>query len=560
MAVVRSLLPSRTLSAVRLVNRAARDEFVDGRCTRITPLWDDAPLSALAGAAPRLRSIVSLKPRSVRGGGDLMEPGDLEAVAEALERLPESGRVALRKLTLGYVSGGAPCLERVAAAARQLTGLTHLEFSVDSDSGGEDVAALLRAMSDAMPALARAHISYSCPAYMGDADLAPLAMPALQRLAALELSDNAAAALLPAMLLEGVELPHLRDLDVTLAGCECDWPRLLPPGPWAAPWLPRLTRLALAATPGTLEHVARALAPGGLRALRALKVEAAGAFPDSDRALYAVLGTCDAAALETLDLYGVPCAAVRYAAMAAAGLPALRALMLDGLGACYDGGTGPEWEPLLDAPLRAPLTRLDLAFEDGAFGGWGPTGLAPLFARGWARSLRALSLMVLDGGGGGGSGGGGAGPRGCAELRHFTALQALPQLRSLKVSLNDLDAAAVDEAAAGGWADGWAPRLVEFDLELRDPVCGPAAAAALRALVLRVPFSGRLERLRFELDCAVTEDELESLSAACVAALPWLARFEFRARGQSEEEDGEDGDAAGESDDHPYFGSEYSDW
>ena len=60
MAVVRSLLPSRTLSVVRLVNRAARDEFVDGRCTRITPLWDDAPLSALAGAAPRLRSIVSL--------------------------------------------------------------------------------------------------------------------------------------------------------------------------------------------------------------------------------------------------------------------------------------------------------------------------------------------------------------------------------------------------------------------------------------------------------------------------------------------------------------------
>ena len=517
-----------TLAAVRLVNRAARDEFVDGRCTRVTPLWEDAPLSALAGAAPRLRSIVSLQTRTVLSGTPVMDFSDCEALADVFDALPERGRAALRELRLGYVNGEKHCLKRLAAAARRLHALTRLEFSAGADSGG-DVAPLLLAVSGAMPALARAHISYACEEFLGDPDPAPVARPAVERLEALTLAENAAAALLPAMLggagRAAWPLVRLKDLDFTLSGNH-DWPQLLP-APWRTPWLSQLTRLRVSAYADTLPHVARALAPRSLPALRTLQVDAGDAGSSAAGLLRALLAACDAAALESLDLYGVPCAAVRDAAIAAPGLPALRSLALGGLELCDDdAGPAPVWQALLDAPL-APLTCLDITFEEAPFNGTGASGLAPLLACGWARGLRALSLVVLHGDY--------ARRHGRSVLRELTALEALPDLHSLKLSLDDLNAATVREAAAT--ARVWAPRLAEFELTLRCPYEGAATVAALRALLLRVPFSGRLERIGLDLDCIVTEDELQSLSAACARALPWLARFDFRAAQQSEDDE-----------------------
>ena len=544
--LVRSKLPAPTLGIVRLVNRTARDEFVDGRATRVRRQWDDAPLSALASAAPRLRSVASICTCS-RSSHTTMPPADCAALAEALERLP-NGASSLRELRVGKIDFFVPpgkkrngqrdsqCLVRLAAAVGRLPALELLEVGIDGN-WNSGMTALVDALSR-LGALSRLSIhaaSWARPSTPPPKALLPL--PSLRRLEALKLSGDAVVLWLPALLettAAAAALPRLRDLGIDCAGQGGrPWLKHLPAVPWRAPWLSQLTRLTLWADEPGLACVARALSPGALPAVRSLKVFGRGNHLRRAE-LTTLLAACDAAALEALALSG---ASLPVARDAAAALPALRCFEVDRLDfdaideiasddSDYDDDAydrGAEWRAFCAAPL-APLTRLlvDVADHTDATTGAGARAarlLKPLLAACWARSsLRELSLRGLH-----------EGPAGGDALRALRGLSQLTALTKLSLELRLREAPAFEEARSKGWAKGWAPRLVEFEVALHD--WGHAAAVdELGAALFSLPFSRQLKRFSVVVDCgAVTQKQLAALSAAAAKAAPQLCVLEFSA-------------------------------
>ena len=517
---------------LRLVSRAARDDFVDGRATRVQRLWADAPLSALSGVAPRLRSLASLSLGSCRPRFERVPAPECAALASMLERLPARGAALceLRLHNIVFLPRGDPpgaqlsrSLERVAAAIGQLSGLTALQLNVRGLWVG-GAAALLGAAAR-LPALARLDArlflhgkEIGHPYDVPPPPLPPLQLPlraalqgAGQRWETLRVGGVVATSWLP-LLFEAqaaAALTRLRDLHLDMKNA---LPADLPPAPWRAPWLSQLTRLAVGGAEDHLQRAARALAPRALPALRALEVRP-DYYHDASAAqrravLSALLAACDAAALEALAAVHGACAA------AAAGLPSLRALT--GLDGFWDGGSA-GLGAFAAAPL-APLTRLEL--DVARCIGHGGRGLEPLFTAPWAASLRGLSLWGLYS------------PDGASEpgdspaaMRALRGLSALSALTALSLVLLDAQPAALEAAAANGVADGWAPRLKQ--LQLRTPRARGAAAA--RAL-LRLPLRA-LERLDLAVDegQAFGPADLAALAAACGAALPRLTALEVSA-------------------------------
>ena len=555
-------LPGPTLSRIRLVNRAARD-FVDGRAARARWLWDtDAALPALVSLAPRLRSLVSLSLRSPSGqpsssphvisgiGG--MLPPDCAWLAAALERLAGGG-AALRELRLGDIDvrarpgihchSDARALRRLGAAVSRLQGLTSLSVSVIGrwTAGTE-------ALADAfgcLPRLARLSVHVS-PSY-GDHCKEPrwelLPQASLPQLEALALSGDAVALWLPALFepQAAAALTRLRDLELDKTrhgGWRGQWDRCLPAAPWRAPWLSQLTRLALGLDEESLPFAAHALPPGSLPALRALEVHSReghlsmGSLTMGTLRLGCFLGACCAAApgaLESLSLTGTGLLTARGAAVR---LPALRALE------CVDidfyetrrpliprrgpaprpGGPERDWRALCVAPMP-PLTRLVIEpanpvdCKPAAGAARTARRLPRLFAARWVTSLRELSIRGLDA----------AAPNGGLVMRCLGGLSKLTELTRLSLELKHASAPVIARAAAKGWADGWAPLLV--DLELR--LSGVADPAALHALLL-LPL-GRLERLSVHVRGGVAPLDMEAFSAAAAGALPRLTVLEFSA-------------------------------
>ena len=117
-------------------------------------------------------------------------------------------------------------------------------------------------------------------------------------------------------------------------------------------------------------------------------------------------------------------------------------------------------------------------------------------------------------------------PVGVVALRSLQGLRALTELRKLMLEMHGLWGEAVEVAAAKGWADGWAPRLQEFHLIMQDG--GPGDASVMAAL-LKLPFSGRLERLRVDARGQVTPKQFERFAKKCTAAFCGLRRLEFTA-------------------------------
>ena len=565
--LVRSKLPAPTKGIVRLVCRAARDDFVDGRATRVRRLWEEAPLLALASAAPRLRSLESLWIAGTSTGApSKLDPylvtKDCVWLAEALERLPDGG-ARLRELRLCSIGvrrleldSDARALQRLAAAVARLSGLTSVKLSIEGPWASGHSSVWSRGASDllaavaALPALAA--LGFSPMSMMRPpAQLRALLRPPglLERLERLELSEVAAALALPALCKgrAAARLARLRDLSVDVQATSWrSWhsgakpsvtrdPRL-PALFAAAPWLPQLTRLALTLDGGVHGDFARPLAPGALPALRALRAKYTDDEPAAGE-LRALLAACGAAALEALELYWAPLDVLAAAADAAA-LPGLRALVIefpqlkaDRSAPGYYGEMqfSGAWGAFCAAPL-APLTRLEVQFNT-AVSNKDPYGAAALGASSWARSLRELAL---------GSWGGEPrdaddpdAPHGSVVLRSLQALSALAALTKLRISAAMIDADAFDLAADEGWADGWAPQLVEFRLGLAG-LLWPDDTGMMFSLQ-SLPFSERLERVGIETSGVVYPDELEFLSASWGENYPQVTALEFAARRPDEE-------------------------
>ena len=579
--LVRSKLPSTALSALRLVNRAARDEFVDGRCTKVRPLRARASPAALLGAAPRLRSLVEIEACAPQARKHrMLSAAECETLLDVIERLPGGGAATLRELDICWaaparrrsdgeckpadVEAAARCLARLAGALGRLRALESLDLFIEAP-WSDGVAALFSAFAcgasaQQLPALTRLgfDISFAGPPAPRPppgalAALPPPAPALLARLEALSLGGLTSDLWLP-LLLEGgaaaaeaadsaplplpLPLPRLRQLELS-AWCGDGLAFAEPLVPWRAPWLSQLTRLVVYSCDGVTQRVAAAFAPGALPALRSLEV--VGEAPSNAlRSLIATCGSPGSAAagslLETLKVQEA-CSAPLAAAAAAGALPALRALIYDGSDLGGDG-CGDRLRAFVAAPF-APLTRLVVDVDRCVYLRPAYRGLAALFRAPWARVLTELALRGL------------AEPDGAPQwappdmcgapglrvLYELQGLSALAALRRLELALHgEWAPRALRAAAKEGWADGWAPRLVEFKLRPTRRF----GKKTLRAL-LRLPFSSRLERFEIvvprERGCLSVgvgagfgRDELTAAdaAAACAAALqPWPPAVEF---------------------------------
>ena len=577
--LVRSKLPAPTLGIVRLVSRAARNDFVDGRATRVRRLWEDAPLSALVSAAPRLRSVVALAPRTL-DGGKWLSAADCGVLAEALERLPGRG-VSLHELRLPFIyldpprgaagADDARSLERLAAAVRRLPGLASLTVSVLGAWHGS--AAALFEAATALPALTKLEVDLGTRGASPPPQLRKWRPPppqALRHLEALALGDGAIALWLPALFGAGTAaaLPRLRGLELTAEmGGTADWRKCLPRAPWRAPWLAQLTRLVVAGKNDFLEQIAAALPPRALPAVRALEVRCSEDGATMEGAtLRAMLAACDAAALEEVSFDRAAVAAARDLV---AGLPALRSLTYhfpefwssagrggggdddddDDFGGSsdsegeeqdfdFDAVAANTWRGFF-AAQTAPLRRLELDVggsgedvNDEFLADPNPS-IVPLCAPRccWRASLRELSLRAMSERGAPGA------PGGLAILNALRPLSALTALTKLSVEAHSFEAAAFEQAAARRWCAGWARRLVDFELH----TVAWIEARALIAL-LKLPFGDRLERLVVNAGTgggggAVWQEELEEFAFMFAKKLPRLSVFEFSAAASEYEDE-----------------------
>ena len=416
--LVRSKLHVPALGALRLVCRAARDDFVDGRAARVYRLRDDAPLEALARAAPRLRRVESidwrrLDPDCQRGERRSLRAGDLSLLAEALERLPASGAASVRALPLGFLSLqlGAFIMEgppagpgdegaRRAIFSRLTRALTRLQglhaFEVEVFGVWNDGLAELLCLVARLPALARLGVKFSCSWLRGTASplseshVVRAALPALWHLRALSVGGGRrmVAAWLaflflpePPPLAAAAILTHLEEFEVDFGPDLTERSsgfRLLTgaaPAPWRAPWLARLRRLKVSGHADAVRLVSRALEPGSLPALRRLEVFVSDSRHATRADLGGLLRACNMEALETLSLRGAASAATCGAAAAARSalrdlscedvdwspmIPPGERVASDDDDEGDDGGDGSEEEGSSDIPFEAIFPGVDL--------------------------------------------------------------------------------------------------------------------------------------------------------------------------------------------------------
>ena len=492
------MLPRHTISTLRLVCRAARDDFVDGRCTKLRPLRHDPDPALPLAAAPRLRRLECMYVPAVD------QQTKCADVAAFLGRLPGAG-AALKELRFRHIRGDSADPAPLSAAVGALPGLRLLHAAVVTGFNARAAAAVLGALGAglrAAPPAARLSLRLHGSDWdAGAADLAAL-LP-LGKLEALEVGAEMLQRLTPQLLAPeaAAALTALRSLDVRMFGVPARAPLADYWAVWRAPWLAQLATLSILGTAGPLAGLAGALAPRALASLRGLHISHFGAEePLPPAVLGALLEACDPATLEELSTSGVGYA---DAARAAERLPALASLGL------WMGRRCPQekCEALASARL-APLTSLSLDV-----GGWlpgAPGSLAALASAPWAASLRKVALY-------------GALP-GLCTLQPLGALRALT---GLHLSFPRLSVAELRAAGAAGSSDdaGWARRLEEFTVGELELVAHAAATSGAGAAMVRAWLSAlsraRARRLRLlTVMAAVGADEKDALLAECARALP----------------------------------------
>ena len=537
--LIRGKLAAPTLAVLRLVCRAARDDFVDGRCTALRPLLpccDSAPPST---AAPRLRRLESLSLPGCRSQQDCAD------LAEFLLRLP-SGGAALRELRLGGVSCQRTTPPRagpasadvqtcplLAAAIARLPGLQTLQFSIGAGDDPDAARLLLGALLAGVRAAPTARLVLGADGhdllFRDGSSIATLPLAHLQglnirdagrqflmRLAA---PPPAAAALAALRSLELCDDEFSPD-EVDAPSDDADAAAPLPPPPpapelWRAPWVAQLTRLRVGGEARVFRWLAASLAPRSLAAVQEFVIEGAIGFGLPEDVLAPLVAAANPATLRTLH---VPGRSYSLAARLAEALPALRALHFVGCPDVvshppYHGDAGRRLEAeygALRAARLAPLTSLTL--ETGGWACAQPARLAALLSAPWAASLRKLTLKELST---------------CADGRPpplDAFLAPLKQLHTLRMSLGCFSRYEFCQALAAGWADAWAPRLVAFEFQ------GIRANVEVVRALLRAPFT-RLERLSVELadptGPSIPRKQLALLLDECVRALPALKSVNF---------------------------------
>ena len=520
------------LAALRLVCRAARDDFVDGRVTHLQLERHFSPSTPYSvRMARRLRRLARLVIR------DMLCDERPAAVAAFLSALPGRG-AALKELELDTLwCSGRIQVGELSAALGGLAALDALELAVTMHAPG-DATQVLGALCAAAPPAARLALQLDCRGRSWGADEALAALVPLGRLErlAFEIEMPKAPGVL-AQLFEPDTAAALTALRSLAVSCYGEPPPLRPASGSRAPWLSQLTELRVAGR-GAFAFLSGALAPRALPLLEELSYDAcvderAPHAPATD--LAALLAACEPAALRSLHAAGVRHNdVVRLAER----LPALNGLDLS---ACAEGRfirgysysdeeeggdngdddgaaraaaaarDAAEYQALQAARL-APLTSLELSaaqwlLDDGA-------RPAALFSAPWAAPLVELTI---------------AGPGWLLETHHLRALRALSQLqhlRTLRVRDVVIEADQLQEAAAGGdggWAAGWAPRLVALELKLIR-----AGMDALRELLRGVEWA-RLERIGIGTWFHEPDFE-EELMAECLRALPAVRKvslFEY---------------------------------
>ena len=515
--LIRSQLPPATLHALRLVCRAARDDLVDGRCTR----FQSDSFSALRAAAPRLRGLTGFVAEQYSNCKGNAVARECAALAEAIERLPRPAAVTSLELARlepfdcnrrRYL----PAFEALMAAAGRLPSVRVLKVELFARpttydrSDDERFAAVVRAAAR-MAALEelelRVHLN-GTPSAMASfySRLARGDPPPLWRhLRSIALSGGAmallpqlaaapAAAQLTALTSFAADLYLSRDSEL-LVRWQAEALAML----WRAPWAPQLEQLALEGfAPDRAVHAAL-FAPPPLPALKRLRVQFGfyGYCETGANDLRRLLAACSPGTLEALEL-GVARNDVLGLAAAAGALTALRSLAI----VCNNSAGTQQWPwaALRDASL-APLTRLKLLCN--ALPCDSPNSPASLLSAGWAAELRELSLVFgVDY----------HWPPVTTQAFATSALAALSQLRSLHLGEPRLGKAALEAARAEGWAE----RLVDFTLA--QFVMEDGALTALAGL----PFA-RLERLRVTV--THTDITLPDLQAFASAGAAWLGRL-----------------------------------
>ena len=516
--VVHSQLPLETLRALRLVCRAARDELVDGRCTRVNIY----SFGALRAAAPRLRSLTDLNAMQFANFKGDAVADECAALADAIERLPHPAAVTSLELARLQPYGCnrrryLSAFEALMAAAGRLPSVRVLKVELFARpttydrSDDERFAAVVRAAAR-MAALEELHLDVCLEGKVNHASFyskRPRADPALPwgQLRCIALRGGAAV-LLPRLL--EAQLTALTSLEAELfsGGAEImEKNAEALEALWRAPWVQQLERLTLrgfAPKGVAFEKMLAALpappAPPPLRSLKQLHCGLRGWPLASVNDVRRLLAACNPGELETLALERVTHSDVLGLAARAGALTALRSLAIP-----CDGGAGEQswpWAALHDAPL-APLTRLGLGLWCDAVPRDSPNSPASLLSAGWAAELRELSLVFgVDY----------HWPPVTTQGFATSALAALSQLRSLHLGEPRLGKAALEAARA----EGWAGRLVDFTLV--QFVMEEGALTALAGL----PFA-RLERLRVSAPYAVADPP--TLQAFADAGAAWLGRL-----------------------------------
>ena len=517
--LVRSHLLSPTLAVLRLVCRAARDDFVDAHCKALRRLHQRARVAALLTAAPRLRCLERFDTSIKRFGNG--PDGDAAGVADFLLRLPGRG-ASLRELHLGFADMLPPkAFDQLRAAAGALAGLRVLRVALSEPTAGGVAGALAAAANGGSSGGRAVALWLDFPAYPPRACGLSRSLAVLLPLGRLErLSLSHGARRLLHQLFEpavATALTALRALSLTLLDDEAPSPPV-----WRAPWMARLTRLELDCDCVTARHFSGALLPpGSLPALQELEYDVIDDMIRGDD-LAPLLAACDPAALRSLSLRAAHLGD-DVARLLEGRWPALRSLQFsqvpelwaedsadhrgawDTADGTLAGAAAPAYEALLGARLAAPLTRLALYADGWLFAPGQTRRLAALLTAPWAEELREIELSCVQGDAG--------------DLGRLAALSQLQHLTALHLRPARLPAAALQKVMDDGSAAAWAPRIRELEVSLSDGL----DLDDMRALF---KMFARLERLCV-IASARSRGDAEAAMAEAARALPALKSVEF---------------------------------